>query len=135
MSASASPRRAATANASTTAKAPNTAKAPKTVKTPKRRAEANVVDGARVIELRSHPRSFAFIADELGLGNAHAAFDAFLSALGTKSAAEQRTLRTEENGRLDDLEKRTRKRSAPEQLERKLEAIKVLRKRLMASTA
>jgi hypothetical protein len=93
-----------------------------------------VIDGARVIELRSEPRSFASIADELGLGDARAAFDAFLSALGTRSASEQRTLRTEENGRLDDLEKRTRRRSTPEQLERKLEAISVLRKRLMAST-
>ena len=135
MSASASPRRAAPAKAPKPAKPPKSATTPKAAKAPKRPAVVDAIDNARVIELRSHPRSFAYIAEELGLGNAHAAFDAFLSALGTKTASEQRTLRTEENGRLDDLEKRTRKRSEPEQLERKLEAIKVLRKRLMASTA
>ena len=117
MSASPSPRRTAASKA------------------PKRRAGAETAVSARVIELRSHPRSFAYIANELGLGNARAAFDAFLSALDTKSASEQRTLRTQESGRLDDLEKRTRRRSTPEQLDRKLEAIAALRQRLMASTA
>lgn len=111
------------------------AKAPKGRAAAKPTMVADEVDGARVIELRSHPRSFAYIANELGLGNAHAAFDAFLSALGTRPAAEQRTLRKQESGRLDDLEKRTRKRSEPAQLERKLEAIAVLRQRLMATPA
>lgn len=101
----------------------------------KQTAAVDAIDSARVIELRSEPRSFAFIANELGLGDAHAAFDAFLSALGTKSASEQKTLRTEESSRLDDLEKRTRRRSEPAQLERKLKAIAVLRQRLMAAPA
>jgi hypothetical protein len=48
---------------------------------------------------------------------------------------EQRSLRTEESGRLDDLEKRTRKRSTPEQLDRKLAAIAQLRERLMAASS
>ena len=90
---------------------------------------------ARVIELRSHPFSFAYIANELELGHAKKAFDAFLVALQSRSAVEQRSLRTEENGRLDDLEKRTRKRSAPEELDRKLAAIALLRERLMATSS
>jgi len=91
--------------------------------------------GARVIELRSHPRSFAYIANELGLGHARDAFEAFVQALRSRPAAEQRTLRTEESSRLDDLEKRTRKRSAPEQLDQKLAAIAQLRQRLKATGA
>jgi len=117
---------------STPSKAPKATK-PRVVA--KQTAAVDAIDSARVIELRSEPRSFAFIANELGLGDAHAAFDAFLSALGTKSASEQKTLRTEESSRLDDLEKRTRRRSEPAQLERKLKAIAVLRQRLMAAPA
>jgi hypothetical protein len=105
-------------------------KAPK--KVPARRKGADDAVSARVIELRSHPRSFAYIANELELGHARDAFDAFLLALKSRSAVEQRSLRTEESGRLDDLEKRTRKRSTPEQLDKKLAAIALLRERLMA---
>lgn len=104
-------------------------------KSPARRKGADATVSARVIELRSYPRSFAYIANELDLGHARDAFAAFLSALQTRPAAEQRNLRTEESGRLDDLEKRTRKRSTPEQLDRKLAAIALLRERLMATTA
>jgi hypothetical protein len=100
------------------------------VPTPKKTADTAVSE--RVIELRSHPRSFAYIANELKLGHARDAFAAFLLALQSRPAVEQRSLRTEESGRLDDLEKRTRRRSAPEQLERKLAAIAELRERLMA---
>ena len=117
---------------STPSKAPKATK-PRVVA--KQTPTIDAIDSARVIELRSEPRSFAFIANELGLGDARAAFDAFLSALGTKSASEQKTLRTEESSRLDDLEKRTRRRSEPAQLERKLKAIAVLRQRLMAAPA
>jgi len=117
---------------STPSKAPKATKPRVVAKQP---PTIDAIDSARVIELRSEPRSFAFIANELGLGDAHAAFDAFLSALGTKSASEQKTLRTEESSRLDDLEKRTRRRSEPAQLERKLKAIAVLRQRLMAAPA
>ncbi|MEY2460851.1 MAG: hypothetical protein QOG30_2681 [Acidimicrobiaceae bacterium] len=99
---------------------------------PARRKGADDAVSARVIELRSHPRSFAYIANELELGHARDAFDAFLLALKSRSAVEQRSLRTEESGRLDDLEKRTRKRSTPEQLDKKLAAIALLRERLMA---
>jgi hypothetical protein len=102
---------------------------------PARRARADATVSARVIELRSYPRSFAYIANELGLGHARDAFDAFLLALRSRPAVEQRSLRTEESGRLDDLEKRTRKRSAPELLDKKLAAIAALRERLMATTA
>lgn len=96
---------------------------------------ADDVVSAKVIELRSHPRSFAYIANELDLGHARDAFEAFLLALRSRPAGEQRSLRTAESGRLDDLEKRTRKRSSPEQLDRKLAAITQLRKRLMAREA
>jgi len=126
---SASPSRRSTPSKATRASKPRVvAKQPVAV-------AVDAIDSARLIELRSEPRSFAFIANELGLGDARAAFDAFLSALGTKSASEQKTLRTEESSRLDDLEKRTRRRSEPAQLERKLKAIAVLRQRLMAAPA
>jgi hypothetical protein len=102
---------------------------------PARRKGGDDAVSARVIELRSHPRSFAYIANELELGHARDAFAAFLLALQSRSVIEQRSLRTEESSRLDDLEKRTRKRSAPEELERKLAAIAVLRERLMAASS
>ena len=97
------------------------------------RASAKVND--KVIELRSVPRSFADIARELHFDSARDAFDAFLVAVQSRSVKEQRSLRTEENGRLDDLEKRTRRRSSPEQLDRKLAAIAQLRERLIAATS
>jgi hypothetical protein len=99
---------------------------------PARKKAVDTAVSERVIELRSHPRSFAYIANELGLGHARDAFTAFLLALQSRPAVEQRSLRSEESGRLDDLEKRTRRRSAPEHLDRKLAAIALLRKRLMA---
>jgi hypothetical protein len=95
-----------------------------------RNAGADV--SARVIELRSYPRSFAYIAKELDLGHARDAFEAFLRAMRTRPAREQRSLRSEESQRLDDLETRTRQRSPAEQLDRKLAAIAKLRERLMA---
>lgn len=101
----------------------------------KRRASAATSANSRVIELRSHPFSFAYIANELELGHARDAFDAFLLALQARPAAERRSLRTEESSRLDDLEKRTRKRSTPEQLDKKLAAIALLRERLIAASS
>jgi hypothetical protein len=86
---------------------------------------------ARLIEMRSQPRSFADIAKELELGHARDAFDAFLLALGSAAPAERKRIRTEESARLDDLERRTRRRSTPEQLDRKLASIAALRGRLM----
>ena len=100
-----------------------------------RRKRVDDVVSARVIELRSYPRSFAYIANELDLGHARDAFEAFVLALRSRPAVEQRSLRTEESSRLDDLEKRTRKRSAPEQLDQKLAAIAQLRERLMAASS
>jgi hypothetical protein len=84
----------------------------------------------RLIELRSEPRSFAYIANELDLGHARDAFDAFLIALEAATPADRKRIRTEENTRLDDLERRTRKRALPEQLDRKLASIAALRTRL-----
>ena len=104
-------------------------------KVPARPKRADATVSARVIELRSHPRSFAYIANKLDLGHARDAFDAFLLALRSRPAVEQRSLRTEESSRLDDLEKRTRKRSSPDQLDQKLRAIAQLRERLMATTS
>jgi hypothetical protein len=86
---------------------------------------------ARVIELRSYPRSFSYIAKELGLERSRDAFEAFVAAVTTRPRSEQASLRTEENGRLDDLERRTRRRCAPDELE----AIARLRQRLMAGAA
>jgi hypothetical protein len=53
----------------------------------------------------------------------------------TRPKSEQASLRTEENGRLDDLERRTRRHCSPDQLDRKLAAIARLRQRLMAGAA
>src|SRR4051794_12560332 len=88
-------------------------KAPKKAPAAARKGADDAVS-ARVIELRSFPRSFAYIATELDLGHARDAFEAFLLALQSRPVTERRSLRTEENGRLDDLEKRTRKRSSPD---------------------
>jgi len=111
------------------------ARQPAKSKAPTRRKGVDHKVSARVIELRSYPRSFAYIANELELGHARDAFDAFLLALQSRPVGEQRSLRTEENGRLDDLEKRTRKRSSPEQLDQKLAAIALLRQRLMGASS
>ena len=127
MTTSSAPRR------STPKKAPAPTKVPK--KVPARRKGVDDAVSARVIELRSHPRSFAYIANELELGHARDAFEAFVLALRSRPPVEQRNLRTEESNRLDDLEKRTRKRSSPEQLDQKLAAIAQLRERLMAREA
>jgi hypothetical protein len=111
-----------------------TKKAPKKVPAAARKGADDTVS-AKVIELRSHPRSFAYIANELELGHARDAFEAFLLALQKRPVLEQRSLRTEESGRLDDLEKRTRKRSSPDELDQKLRAIAQLRERLMATSS
>ncbi|MEY2435030.1 MAG: hypothetical protein QOC92_4755 [Acidimicrobiaceae bacterium] len=99
------------------------------------RKVAEVTVDARVIELRSYPRSFAYIAKELGLEHSRDAFAAFVTAVTTRPKSEQVSLRTEENGRLDDLERRTRRLCEPDQLDRKLAAIARLRERLMAGAA
>jgi hypothetical protein len=99
------------------------------------RKAAEVTVDARVIELRSYPRSFAYIAKELGLEHSRDAFQAFVVAVTTRPKSEQASLRTQENGRLDDLERRTRRRCSPDDLERKLAAIARLRERLMAGAA
>jgi hypothetical protein len=102
-------------------------------KGPRKEVATNV--DARVIELRSYPRSFSYIAKELGLEHSRDAFQAFVSAVTTRPAKEQASLRTQENGRLDDLERRTRRQCSPDQLDRKLAAIARLRQRLMAGAA
>jgi hypothetical protein len=88
---------------------------------------------ARILELRGAGHSFAGIAADVGLPRAIDAFDAFVRALRGMSAAERKALKKAEGGRLDVLERRTRARSTPEKLDKKLAAIANLRKQLAAA--
>ena len=89
--------------------------------------------GDRVIELRSGGQSFAAIAKSIGVERSLEAFTLFVSAVATRSPKEQERLRAEENGRLDSLEKRTKRHPDEAARERKLASIRKLRQRLTAS--
>jgi hypothetical protein len=89
--------------------------------------------GDRVVELRRENQSYASIAKELNLGRAGDAFTAFVDAVATKPKSEQLKLRAEEADRLDVLERRTRRRAEPEELDRKLASILRFRQRLAGS--
>ena len=90
-------------------------------------------DGDRVIELRSEGRSFASIAETLGLQRSLDAFGLFIDAVAQRSPAEQTRLRAEENKRLDTLEQRVQRNADAAVRDRKIASIAKLRKRLAAS--
>ena len=88
----------------------------------------------QALVLRSQSKSFAKIAESLGLGRADEANEAFNRALRRRPLEEQATIRAAENARLDRLqravtadEKRTR-----EDIDRRLRAVERLRTRLMS---
>ena len=87
-----------------------------------------------VLELRRTGRSFAFIARTLNLGKARDANAAFLRAIDQSPASERKQLRTEELGRLQQLEDTIRAdaRLAPFDRDKQLDTLKFLRKQLKA---
>jgi len=89
--------------------------------------------GEQVITLRSDGQSFAAIAKAVGLQKSRDAFGVFVDAVKRRPTSERKRLRAEENGRLDTLERRTRRDSDAGDLDRKLAAIVQLRERLAAS--
>ena len=84
------------------------------------------------LELRRTGRSFAFIARTLSLGRARDANAAFLRALENSPASERKQLRTEELGRLKQLEETIKSNAtlAPFDRDRQLQVVKQLRTRL-----
>ena len=86
--------------------------------------------GDRVIELRSEGNSFGSIAKAVGLKRSLDAFGAFVTALATRSAAQQTKLRAEENQRLDALEQRIRQQSDSADRDRRIASVRKLRQRL-----
>ncbi len=76
--------------------------------------------GERVIALRVDGKSFKAIAADLDLGKSKDAFGVFVEAVGRRPKAEQVQLRAGEGKRLDALERWTRRKSEPEEMDRKL---------------
>lgn len=92
-----------------------------------------VAVGERVIELRSDGKSFAAIAKSVGVDRSLEAFGLYVDAVSRRPPADQKKLRAEENGRLDALERRTRKQADDAARDRKLAKIERLRQRLTPS--
>jgi len=89
--------------------------------------------GDRVIELRSEGNSFASIAKTVGLARSLDAFGAFVAAVGTRTPAQQKKLRAEENGRLDTLERRIQQQPESADRERRIASVRKLRQRLSST--
>jgi len=86
------------------------------------------------LALRDEGRSFAGIAQILGLDNAHAANAAFNRALRCQSKSQQEWLRSREMTRLDAVASRVREREdlSMEEIIRRLRGVKQQRKTLFA---
>jgi len=86
----------------------------------------------QILVLRDAGRSFAGIAQILGLENAHAANAAFNRALRCRSRAQQEWLRSREMRRLDAVASRVRERDdlSVEEVVRRLRGVKHQRKTL-----
>jgi hypothetical protein len=89
--------------------------------------------GDRVIELRSEGKSFASIAESVGLARGLDAFGAFVAAVETRPPAEQTRLRAEENQRLDTLERRMQQHPDAADRDRRVASVHKLRRRLSPS--
>ena len=89
--------------------------------------------GDRVIELRSAGKSFASIAESVGMKRSLDAFAAFVAGLATRPPDEQAKLRAEEHKRLDTLEQRIQKRPDGADRDRKIASVRKLRQRLSPS--
>ena len=97
------------------------------------KAAPKVTPGDQVIELRSQGKSFASIAESIGLERSLDAFGVFVEAVATRPPAEQTKLRAEENKRLDTLERRLQKHPDDPERDRKIASVRKLRDRLAAT--
>jgi len=88
----------------------------------------------KALRLRAGGRSFVAVAKALGYGRTHQANDAFNRALRRKSAGEQESLRRQELARLNILAEdvRASKQLGPDDVVRRLRAVKRLRAMLLA---
>ncbi|HEX4820099.1 MAG TPA: hypothetical protein VFV00_07815 [Acidimicrobiales bacterium] len=93
-------------------------------------ASDHALVGDRVIELRSEGKSFASIAKSVGLTRSLDAFGAFVTAVSTRSPAQQTKLRADENERLDKLERRIQKQPESADRDRRIASVRKLRQRL-----
>ncbi|MHB1924105.1 MAG: hypothetical protein ACYCSJ_05415 [Acidimicrobiales bacterium] len=84
------------------------------------------------LALREQGKSYSAVARSLGLTRATDARQAFLRSLRARPEDERRAMAVREQARLDGLEARIRARDAgrPEKLQRRLEALGVLREGL-----
>ena len=80
--------------------------------------------------LRSEGKSFADIAKSVKVGRSLDAFALFVDAVALRPAVERSKLRSEENARLDVLERRLRRIDDAAQRDRKLASLVKLRKQL-----
>jgi len=82
-----------------------------------------------VVALREKGRSYASVANALGIKRALEAHAAFMRALRARTGEEKALIIVRVSGRLDHLETRIRERDAsePEKLERRLIALEKLR--------
>jgi hypothetical protein len=87
----------------------------------------------QALQLRIQGKGFGTIADTLGMERAHEANQAFNRALRRRDPAEQDTIRTQENHRLDRLAEAARANETltGDDTDRRLRTIERLRARLM----
>jgi hypothetical protein len=101
---------------------------------PPRRTRTKSTDqetiGERVIGLRSNGKSFAQIAETVGVKRSVDAFGLFVDAVAARPKADRSKLRAEENARLDTLESRMQRITDVDQRDRKLASVGRLRQRL-----
>ena len=88
----------------------------------------------QALALRTQSRSFAKIAESLGLSRADDANEAFNRALRRRPLDEQATIRVAENARLDHLQRAVTadENRTQEDIDRRLRAVERLRTRLMS---
>ncbi len=94
-----------------------------------RRRNGNNHSDAEALALRESGKSYSAIARTLGLERATEAHRSYVRALGTHEGDDLRQLVKNEEARLDDLERRIRKRDAADvtKLERRLQGVQKLR--------
>jgi hypothetical protein len=86
--------------------------------------------GERVLALRSEGNSFGNIAKSVSVKRSVDAFGLFVDAVGRRPMAEQSKLRSQENARLDRLERRLRRIGDADERDRKLDLLGKLRQQL-----
>lgn len=89
--------------------------------------------GAEIIGLRDQGHSFASIAGSVGMKRSADAYAGFVRAVRDLPEEQRSELVGRESARLDELEERIRNRdsSDPPKMERRLDALKAMRDRLL----